>query len=411
VRGWKLWSVLGLSAAALLAGPTLVGPALADSPAHLKIGAIMALTGSLQAYGESSLNGIKLAVEEINGAGGVLGQPVELAVGDDQTNPQAGIDAAQKLVSVERVNALVGALSSGVTIPIASTISGKLGIPQISGASTSPVISSLDSNGFLFRTIPSDAFQGVAMAQIAQEKGFKSVSVLYVNNDYGIGLAQAFEKAFSAAGGKVTNLAAYAEKQSSYRGELQKAAQGHPEGLVLIAYPGDGIPILKQALEGGFFAKFLFSDGMKAPEVALAIGPRYLEGMAGTSPQPLTDSPTALAFASHYKAKFGQLPPKPYIDSFYDAVYVLALAAEKAHSADPKAIRDNLRIITKAGAEKVGPGEFAKAKALLAAGKDVDYIGAAGHPAFDSHGDVAGTFAHWEFKGGTVETIKVFEPK
>lgn len=94
------------------------------------------------------------------------------------------------------------------------------------------MITNLNDNDFLFRTVPSDAFQGVAMAQIAQEKGAKTVGVVYVNNDYGQGLAEAFSDAFEKAGGKVAASVAYEEKQASYRGELQRAAQGRPDTLV-----------------------------------------------------------------------------------------------------------------------------------------------------------------------------------
>jgi branched-chain amino acid transport system substrate-binding protein len=383
----------------------------AQAQQKLKIGAVMALTGSLSAYGETSLNGVKLAIEEINKAGGVLGQPVELVVGDDQTSPQAGVDAAQKLVSIDKVHAIIGALSSGSTIPIASTVTSKAGIPQISGASTSPVITTLADNDVLFRTVPSDAAQGIAMAQVAKEMKIANVSVIYLNNDYGKGLAESFSNAFKATGGKIASMAPYAEKQASYRGELQKAAQGKPDALVLIAYPGDGIPILRQGLEGGFFSKFLFSDGMKAPEVVKAIGQKFLATSAGTAPEAMSDSPTAKSFADAYKAKFGELPPKPYIDAFYDATILIGLAAEKAKSTDGKAIIKALREVANAPGEKVGPGAFAKAKQLLAQGKDVDYVGAAGNPEFDKNGDVTGTFSHWVFKDDTVRTIKVFEPK
>lgn len=404
--GWRHRALLGLAAVAL-GGAT---PAAAQQQG-LKIGALMALTGPLQAYGETCLKGAQLAAEEINAQGGVLGGKLALAIGDDQTSPQPGVDAAQKLVSVEAVSAMVGALSSGVTIPVAATVTSRAGVPQISPASTSPVITSLADGDFLFRTVPSDAFQGVAMAQVAKEKGVKAVSIVYVNNDYGQGLADAFKTAFEKLGGKVAASLPYEEKQASYRGELQRAAQGRPETLVLVAYPGDGIPLLRQSLEGGFFTKFLFSDGMKAPEIISAIGAQYLNGTAGTAPEALPDFPSAKTFADAYRAKYGELPPKPYIDSSYDAVYLLALAAEKAKSSDGKAIRDALREVANAPGEKVGPGQWAKAKQLIAAGKDVDYVGAAGQHEFDAQGDVPGTFAHWEIQNGEIKTVKVFAPK
>lgn len=397
-------------AAALAAATMLAGvPAHADS--KLKIGAIMPMTGELADYGPSDLTGIKMAVEEINKAGGVLGSEVGLAVGDDQTSPQAGVDAAQKLVSVEKVNALVGPLGSGVYIPVAKTVAAPNNIPVISGSATSPVISTLDTNGFTFRTVPSDAFQGVALADVAVKKGYKSVGIILTNNDYGKGLAEAFEKAFTKAGGKVIAAVPYEAKQASFRGEVQKAASGKPDALVLIGYTGDGVPILKQALESGSFRNFLLSDGLKAPEIIDAVGAEYLEGATGTAAAPMPGSPTADVFKAAYLARFHEVSPKPYIDTYYDATYVIALAAEKAKSTDGTKIRDAIRSVTEEGGEKVGPGEFAKAKQLIAQGKKINYQGASGPLKFDAHGDVGGTFEQWEIHKGKLETIRVFEPK
>jgi ABC-type branched-subunit amino acid transport system substrate-binding protein len=282
---------------------------------------------------------------------------------------------------------------------------------MISGSATSPVISTLDSKGFTFRTVPSDAFQGIALAEVAKNKGYKSVGVIHINNDYGKGLSEAFDKAFTKAGGKVTATVAYEPKQASFRGEVQKAATGKPEALLVIAYTGDGVPILKTALESGSFNRFLLSDGMKAPEIIDAIGGQFLDGAAGTAAAPLPDYPAADTFKKAYAAKYGEVSPKPYIDTFYDAVYVLALAAEKAKSTDGAKIRDAIREISANDGEKVGPGEFAKAKQAIAEGKKIDYIGASGPLKFDAHGDVGGTFAHWEIRDGKIETVRVFEPQ
>ena len=396
--------------AAVMAAAMLASvPALAES--KLKIGGIFPLTGELADYGPAAKSGAELAIDEINKAGGVLGSPVSLSIGDDQTSPQAGVDPAQKLVSVEKVNALIGPMGSGVFIPVATTVAVPAGVPIITGSATSPKISSLESKGFTFRTVPSDAFQGVALAAVGKEKSYKSVGIIYVNNDYGKGLAESFEKSFTKNGGKVTASVPFEPKQASFRGEVQKAAGGHPEALVLIAYTGDGVPILKQALESGSFNKFLLSDGMKAPEIIDAIGGQFLDGAAGTAAAPLPGYAAAESFKANYKAKFGEISPKPYIDSFYDATIVLALAAEKAKSTEGAKIRDAIKDVTAEDGEKVGPGEFAKAKTAIAAGKKIDYIGASGPVKFDSHGDVGGTFAHWEIQDGKIETVNIFEPK
>lgn len=397
-------------AAALLAATILAGvPAQAET--KMKIGAVMPLTGELADYGPADLTGIKMAVEEINKAGGVLGGEVGLVVGDDQTSPQAGVDTAQKLVSVEKVSVLVGPLGSGVYIPVAKTVAVPAGVPMISGSASSPVISTLESKGFTFRTVPSDAFQGVALAELAQTKGYKSVGVMYTNNDYGKGLSEAFEKAFTKAGGKVSAMVPYEAKQPSFRGEVQKASTGKPDALVLIGYTGEGVPILKAALESGSFRKFLLSDGLKAPEIIDAVGQEYLEGTAGTAAAPMPGYPTAEAFKTAYVAKYHEVSPKPYIDTYYDAVYVMALAAEIAKSTDGAKIRDAVRSVSTEGGENVGPGDFAKAKQLIAQGKKINYQGASGALKFDAHGDVGGTFAHWEIHNGKIETVRVFEPK
>lgn len=372
----------------------------------VKIGALMPTTGALQVYGEASINGLRLAIDEVNAAGGVLGRPLELAFGDTQTNPQAGVDAAKRLVATEHVAGLVGALGSGVTIPVATSVSAVDKVPQISNASTSPVITNLADNDFLFRTVPNDALQGKILADLLQKKGVDKVAVIYVNNDYGQGLADALKASYQ---GEITGMVAYEEKQASYRSELQKAKGGGADTLVLIAYPGDGIPILKQSLEGGFFSKFVFTDGMKANEVGAAIG-APLDGAFGTAPSANSESAAAKKFREMYQAKFGEIPPQPFIDSAYDAGMILALAIEKAGKTDGTAVRDALRAVADPPGTEFGPGQFAQAKAAIDHGDDINYQGAAGTQDFDSHGDVPGTYSHWEFQNGEVKEVELIQP-
>jgi ABC-type branched-subunit amino acid transport system substrate-binding protein len=396
---------------ALLAGVLLTPASLVFGADQVKIGALLPMTGDLQAYGESSLTGVQLAEKEINAAGGVLGRTLKIVVGDTQTKPQPGIDAAQKLVSIQNVSGIVGALSSGVTIPVAQSVTKSAGVPQISPASTSPVITGLDDNDFLFRSVPSDAFQGVALAQVVAEKGYANVAVLYVNNDYGEGLAESFEQAFSQKGGQVSASLPYEPGNASYRGELSKASGEGAEALLLIGYPENGITILRQALEEGYFQEFVYTDGLKAPEIIEAIGAQYLNGSFGTAPQAMTDTDAAQNYLASYKETFGEVPPKPFIDTAYDAAYVLALAVQKAGTTDSRAVRDALRDVANAPGAKVLPGEWSKAVQLLDEGKDIDYVGASGSIDFDEAGDVSGTFAHWMIKDGEISTVKVFEPE
>ncbi len=395
--------------AGTLGALSLVAMAGAAQAEALRIGALMPMTGDLQAYGESSRNGVALAIEEINAAGGVMGQSVVLEVSDTQTEPQAGVDAAQRLVSVQGVSAIVGALSSGVTIPVASSVSSVEGIPQISNASTSPVMTDLDDNDFLFRTTPSDAFQGTALAAVAVEKGVRNAAILYINNDYGEGLANAFAQAFEAAGGTVVGSSGYEPGQASYRGELNQVADGDAP-LLLIGYPENGQTILRQALEGGYFTEFFFTDGMKSPQIVENLGAQYLNGSFGTAAEARSDTDAAQHFQSSYEQAYGEVPPVPYIDTAYDAVHLVALAAVAAGSTDPVAIRDHLRAVNDPNGEIVGPGQFAEAVDFLEAGTAINYQGASGSVDFDANGDVGGTFAHWEIQNGEYTTLRVFEP-
>ncbi|MGH6945021.1 MAG: ABC transporter substrate-binding protein, partial [Geminicoccaceae bacterium] len=325
---------------------------------------------------------------------------------DDATNPQTGVDAAQRLVNIENVAGIVGALSSGVTIPIATSVTAPAGVPQISTASTSPVITTLDDNGFLFRTCPQDALQGEVLGDLVSQQGIDRAAVVYVNNDYGKGLAESFTNAY---GGEVTASVAYEERQASYRGELSRAAEGDPQALVMIAYPGDGIPMLRQAFEEGFFDKFVFTDGMKAAEVVDAIG-APLDGAFGTAPSGDPDSDAAKLFRGMYEERYGELPPQPYIDTAYDATMLLALAIEKAGSTEGAAIRDALHEVATPPGETILPGEFEKAKELLADGQDINYEGAGGSQDFDENGDVPGIYSHWAVKDGKIVDVELIRP-
>ena len=190
----------------------------------------------------------------------------------------------------------------------------------------------------------------------------------------------------------------------------RKVSKGGAEALLLIAYPENGTVILRQSLEGGFFTKFVLTDGMKAPEIIDSIGGKYLDGAFGTAPEPVA-SPAKKMFDDAYAAKFGAENVKPYNDTAYDATYILALAAAKAGSTDPVKVRGALRAVANPPGIKVGPQEYAKAVKLLSEGKEIDYTGAAGSQDFDEVGDVPGTFGHWEITGAKIVNVKVFEPK
>jgi ABC-type branched-subunit amino acid transport system substrate-binding protein len=394
-------------AALIVAGLATSSSALAD---EVKIGTLLPLTGTLQTYGEAALTGVRLAVEEVNANGGVLGKQVNLVVSDSRSTSQVSIDAAQKLATIENVAGIIGAMASGNTIPVAKSVSATVGVTQIAVGSTSPVITKLGDNDFLFRTAPSDAFTGVALAEVAREIGYSKMAIAYINDDFGRGLNDSFTRAFESMGGKVTGSTPIEQDKASLRGELQSVSGGGPDALMVILHPTDAITAIKQSLENGYFKTFYFPD-LKDMELIQNIGEQYLNGSFGVSPQPLENSESFKRFVKAYEKRYGELPPQPYIDGAYDAAMTLMLSIEKAGSTDRKAVRDAMRPISNSPGEKILPGDWAKAKAILAKGGDIDYVGASGSVDYDADGDVKGTFAKWIIEKGKYKTIRVFEPK
>ena len=173
----------------------------------------------------------------------------------------------------------------------------------------------------------------------------------------------------------------------------------------MIAYPQFGAMIMRQIVEMGYKGAFAYADGMKAPEVAKNVGNKYVENTFGTvaaNPnQELTDW-----FKNHYKAEFGEMPPKPYIDTQYDAVVLMALAMAKGGTATRQAVHDNLRRVANAPGIKVDARNLAKALRLIKEGKEIDYDGVSGSCDFDKYGDVPGSFEVWKFSKGSIETVK-----
>ena len=378
----------------------------------LIVGNLNVFTGSLSEFGPPLRNSIELAADHVNRAGGVGGASMVIISRDTAVNPVQGVDGAKGLVDVENVVAIVGALSSGVTIAVAQSVT----VPQetllISGASTAPSITVLEDNDFVFRTTPSDASQGVVLARVAQEQGYETAGIMYLNNAYGEGLADQFEESFTAMGGQVTARVPHEDVQPTYVSELDKATEGDPDVLAVLSYTGQASVYVREALEGSYADKFLFADGTKGSEWIEGIDAwDALDGSLGTA-QGSEGSPAKDAFESGYMDSYDLPVSHPFMAEHYDATVLVALAAAKAGSTtDSAAIRDSLRFVANAPGEVVGPGrdEIAKALALIADGKDINYNGAGGDIEFDENGDVFGTIEIWQIKDGEISSTGRFE--
>ena len=378
-----------LSAVALSA--LMTAPALA---ADVKVGSVAGITGPIAELVAPIMDGRALAATHINEQGGLLGgDNLVMVPADSQCDPKAGVDAGNKVVNVDQVVAIVGASCSGATNGMVQSVTIPAGIPSVSDSATAPSISDLDDKGLVFRTAPSDAYQGAALAQYAFDQGMRKLAMTYANDDYNAGIATVFAKVFAELGGEITANQVHEPNKASYRAEVSTMANGDPEGLALFAYyGGSGITIIKNSLETGSFEKFVGADGMFDQSVIDQIGADTLRGniwLTQSASDP--DSDSYKAFAESYAAT-GNDPQAPYAAHGYDATFMVALAIEKAGSTDSGAIAAALMEINDPAGETIGVGQWAEAKAAIAAGKAINYAGATGSVDFDANGDVPGFY-------------------
>ena len=395
----------------LKVGAVLVALALGSAMAQsctVTIGSVMALTGSLGDLGQAIAEGAQLAVSDLNAAGGVNGCTVKLSLSDDQTQANVGVDAAKKLVDVQHVPAIVGALSSGITTAILTSVTAPGHVILISPASTSPTLTDLGkqgkTGGYFFRTAPSDALQSVAMAKVAIDHNVKKVAVLYLNNAYGQGLADAFNNAFTKLGGTITQSVVYNPDQPSYRSEVNRALRGNPQALFLIGYPGDGTTIAREWVAAGGPQTWLLPDGLESQPFVNDVGPQYFKTVYGTA-SGSTTTPSLDTFKKEFQAKFGKVPTQAYVTNAYDATVIVGLAMEYAKTTtDTAAIRDAMRKVTDPNGQKVYAGveELQAAHGLMKLGQTIQYIGAIGPIQFNQYGDIAGPYNLWTVKDGNV---------
>ena len=382
----------------LVIGVGLVG--LADDT--IKIGALVPLTGAIAPYGPPILDGAKLAVDQINAAGGVLGKKLELVIRDTGSSPDVGRDAARKLIELDRVPAIIGAYSSGVTLAVSSvTIPSE--VVLVSPVSVSAAIAALDDDDYVFCTIVSNEVQGRVLARLALLLNHSSVSVIFVNNAYGKDLADGFKSNFEKFGGKINAYVPYDQDKPSYRSEVEKAIVSNPDALLLISYAIDGRKQIVEAIEAGYQGKFLFGSSMGGSEVAPGPGcisadePGPIEGAFGTAPAGTGFNVDQ--FDADFKAKFGSVNCPPFYYQAYDAVISIALAIQRAGEATSEAIRDNLRAVANPSGKKVYYGDWTKAISLLKGGKDINYEGVSGPVDLNATGGVKSQMQIWKVEG------------
>ncbi|WP_290797830.1 ABC transporter substrate-binding protein [Halomonas sp.] len=379
--------------------------------AEVKVGFLGGFTGGIESLTPSIFDGAQLAVQQVNEQGGILGGQTLVMPSGDTTcgDASAASNAADRMVNTENVTAIVGALCTGATIAAANNAGIPGGVVMVSPASTAPAVSELDDNDLVFRTVPSDAFQGEMLAKLVLDQGIDYVAVTYVNNDYGRGLADAFGEAFEAGGGTVAENLAHEDNRADYRSELGSLSASGADTLVVLAYADtSGQTVLRQAYEAGTFTRYVGADGMVGDSLVEAIGADVLEGMIATRPGS-PDLPGAELFNAAAEAA-GIDPSAVFAAQAYDAAFLLALAIEQNGSAEREGLSAALRSVASEPGEVILPGEWEKAVELIAAGTEINYEGASGTHEFDENGDVPGVVVEMVVEDGRFVTKGFVEP-
>ena len=390
-----------LASAATLA---LAGAAHADAHGPITLGISLGFTGPLESLPPAMAAGAEMAMAEVTASGQLLGGKAVTSVRGDSTciDASAAVAVAERLITSDGVDGIVGAMCSGATTAMLTNVALPNGMVMISPSATSPALSTVEDNGLFFRTAPSDARQGVVMAEILMDRGIDNVAVTYTNNDYGLGLANSFAEAFAAAGGTVTLVAAHEDERADYSAEVGALASAGGDALVVAGYvDGGGSGIIRAALDTGAFDTFVFPDGMVGQALVDNFGTE-INGSFGQFPG--TDSDGAEIYHNMASAA-GFDGTSAFSKEAYDAAALIMLAMQAAGSTVPADYAQHVMNVANAPGEQILPGQLGRALELIAAGQDIDYVGASAVELVGP-GESGGAYREIEIQNGEIVTAR-----
>ncbi len=371
----------------------------------LKIGLLLNFTGSPEASADRQ-SAFDLAIEHINDAGGVLGMPVIGVVADATGDPDTAVEEATRLVDEDGVHAIVGPNASSASLPVAEKVSASHRVPTISPSATSPLLTDVHDDGYFFRTTLSDVAQGPILADVTRRQGFTNISLIYQDDAYGVGLADAFTASWDG----LLRSVSVDPNLTDLTGPLLESVRDGAQALVVIGFEGLAIKLVGQAIDIGYYSEFVFADAAKRLSLPEEIGVDRLAGVYGTGSALPPHSDDTQAWDDAYIAVYGALPVLAYVKETYDATVAIALAAQAAGSIDGEVIRDQLRNIAGPPGSRIPstPDGIADGLTKLADGGDIDYDGTSGVLEWDEHGDVRrGYIGVWRFTvDGRIEDLE-----
>lgn len=335
----------------------------------IKIGVIASLNGELKPWGEDSVRGIQMAVDEFNAAGGVGGKKVQLVIEDTASKPEVGKTATEKLVNEDKVLAIIGEIASGITQP-AAQVCFQAGVPIITPGSTRVDITNIGNN--VFRVCFTDNFQGAAMARFAYEDlGLRRVAILTDKKQpYSTGLSDVFRQAFTDFGGEIVDEQFYESGTQDFKPQLTNIKAKNPDGLFCSGYFNEVGPIARQKEIVGLNVPMLGGDGWDSAELVNSGGRGIIGGYwTNHYSNYETDRPQVKRFIDAFKQKYGSPPATAMAPLAYDAALVLLDALKRAESLDSKslikAISETKNLDAVSGTITIGPDGNAEKSILV----------------------------------------------
>ena len=391
------------AAAALMANRAV--PARAQSKEPIPIGTLCPLTGAGGAYGPDMQKAIVSVAERINKGGGIHGRPIQLFHEDSQTNPEAAVRAARKLIDVNKVVALMSTFASAVTLAVKPlAVESKVFYISVSGADA---VTEGNHGGYIARTQPNTKLQGQVYAKwVVSRKEWKRVALMTLQTPFAVPFGDNFTAAVKSAGLTITDSLIYEDKKASYRSEITRVLATNPELIMLLGYTPDSVVMAKELYRAAYKGAVLgpaFAINAKFVEGA---GAEVAEGVWAIDPAPSFDSPAYKQFATAVP----QADKNPYAPQSWDHMTLVGLAlAARRGEASGTAIKDTLRTISNPPGTAVT--SYEDGARLLAEGKKINYEGASGSCDFDAIGDILSRpFGAYQVRKGKIEQVATINP-
>jgi branched-chain amino acid transport system substrate-binding protein len=378
------------------------GGASAES-GPIKVGLLVDLTGELGSFGKPWQQIMEMARDEVNEVGGLPGnRKIETIVEDGETDTQASVQAARKMIEAQDVSAILGP-SSGPMVALAP-LAKRAEVALISAAAGTVELNQLGGD-FVYRTVASDDSDGRAIARFLNDENAQNVGLFIQNEESTLSPAAIFKQDYTSGGGSIAAEVTYNPRQSSYRSEIQRVLGANPEWIVCACGQQSGVTIIRQAHAAGYRGKWLVTADIITPEAIEAVGPDIMEGVYGEVASADESLDTFKRVAADWEERTGD-EMYPFNANAYDAMILTALSMVAADGTSGPDINDHLREVANPPGTQVGTYE--EGVDALKAGEDIDYEGASGPVNLDDTGSATSPYAIQQVQDGEWTQVKFY---